>query len=201
MTEITKKQELTETERILIETLKKRREECSHGISYEGVKIGHKKCNEELREAEYFLLTGITNFSVAKDLIVNTAITIMNPEDIPKITEKKDFKKFAIAVNSTLDMLLEMRPKDIFEAMLAMRMIGLHHLGQEEILKLNLSTSHDHKNMHLSRMVKTFKLWDSAKYCLDKHRRKEDQTVRVEHVHVHSGGKSIIGNLSSERGV
>lgn len=204
MTKITKKQELTEMERVLIETLKKRREEHSHGISYEatetGVENAHKKCNNELREAEYFLLTGITNSSLASDLIVNTAITLMNSNDISKITERTDFKEFARAINSTLDMLLEMRPKDIFEAMLCLRMIGLHHLGQAEILKLNITTSMDYKNQHLARMVKTFKLWDGAKYCLDKHRRKEDQTVRVEHVHVYEGGKAIVGNLSSERG-
>ena len=36
--------------------------------------------------------------------------------------------------------------------------------------------------------------------ALDKHRRKGQQTVVVEHVHVNDGGQAIVGNVSAGRG-
>ncbi len=93
-----------------------------------------------------------------------------------------------------------MEPKDSFEAMLACQMIALHYTGMRELSRANFSKGMDASNQYTSRATKVFRLWNEAKDRWDKHRKKEDQRVVVEHVHVGQGGQAIVGNIHHSGG-
>lgn len=149
----------------------------------------------ELAQAEFCKTKGISDFNVASRLVVETAISMAL-----KSSKKDVSKELVEKLNFVLKLLMEMKPQDPFEAMLACRMIALHSTGINALCKSSLSTTMDEANQFTSRASKLFKLWNEAKDRLDRHRRKEDQKVVVEHVHVCTGGQAIVGNVTHTGG-
>lgn len=153
----------------------------------------------DLAEADHYRLLGICNTQTTRELMANTALTIMKTKsDMPEEDIHKEMEKSLQAIES---LLLEMQPKDVFEAMLCLRMISLHYMGTNELSNAVLTKSMDASNQHTIRASKLLRLWNEAKDRLDKHRKKEDQKVVVEHVHVNAGGQAIVGSVSHHGGI
>lgn len=149
----------------------------------------------ELAQAEFCKTAGISDFKVASQLVTETAISIAH-----KSSKEDISRELAERINLVLKLLMEMKPQDPFEAMLACRMIALHFTGINALCKSSLSTTTEDANQFTARASKLFKLWNEAKDRLDRHRRKEDQKVVVEHVHVGAGGQAIVGNVTHKGG-
>jgi hypothetical protein len=47
----------------------------------------------------------------------------------------------------------------------------------------------------INRGVKLMRLYNQQLEALDKHRRKGNQKMIVEHVHIHKGGQAIVGEI------
>lgn len=148
---------------------------------------------DDIVGAELYRITGISDSFMAEIMIKQTATSIVSTTEDPKIEEN--------AANVILLLLKEMEPKDPFEAMLALRMISLHNISMRELAMANLSDSMDSCNQFVSRVTKLTRLWNEAKDRWDKHRKKEDQKVVVEHVHVNEGGKAIVGSFTHGGGI
>jgi hypothetical protein len=103
---------------------------------------------------------------------------------------------YRLLVNSILAAVAGLQPKDELTAMLAVQMVATHSLALDLV---NRAKRHSELlpfeatgNMAV-KLLRTFTMQVEA---MEKLRRGGEQTVRVEHVHVHSGGQAVVGNVT-----
>lgn len=103
-------------------------------------------------------------------------------------------------LNALLAAVDGVRPENEIEAMLATQMAVTHALAMMCLIRA-------HKAEHLAQMeanstlaTKMLRTYTAQVEALAKLRRGGEQTVRVEHVHVHSGGQAIVGKVDHGRG-
>jgi hypothetical protein len=127
--------------------------------------------------------------AVLLDQVLHAANFSSGQEPGHKIQEKS---------NCVLAAMSQIQPQDAIEGMLAAQLVAVHHhamhflrlstiaenIAQPELLRrlINLST----------RLSRTY---GQLVETLGRHRRQAEQTVRVEHVHVHPGGQAIVGHV------
>jgi hypothetical protein len=101
-----------------------------------------------------------------------------------------------IAVNSMLAAVSGVQPQNEVEATLAVQMAATHHLAMTFLERAQQAQhiSVLESNGHMA--AKLLKAHAAQVEVLAKLRRGGNQTVRVEHVHVHSGGQAIVGNIT-----
>ena len=88
-------------------------------------------------------------------------------------------------------------PRDQIEGLLAVQMFGTHNLAMEFLgraaFKDQAAAGVDMNPDRATKPLRTFALQIEA---LKRHRGGSEQRVVVEHVHVHRGGKAIVGAVS-----
>ncbi len=102
--------------------------------------------------------------------------------------------------NFALAVLDGLQPENEVEAMLAMQMVATHNVAMTMLARSKQSEFLEQANTHGSLAVKLLRTYTAQVEALAKLRRKGEQTVRVEHVHVHSGGQAIVGNITGPGG-
>jgi hypothetical protein len=114
-----------------------------------------------------------------------------------------DFKKMdATRANNAIAMMDEINPCDGQEAMLAAQMVAVHVASMQCFSRAMLSDqTFMGRDLNLKHGAKLSRIYAQQVEALDKHRRKGQQTVVVEHVHVNDGGQAIVGSVSNGRGV
>ena len=114
-----------------------------------------------------------------------------------------DFEKHKTSnVNSAIAMMDELKPTDGQEAMLAAQMVAVHVASMQCFSRALLDgQTFAERELNLKHGAKLSRIYAQQVEALDKHRRKGQQTVIVEHVHVNEGGQAIVGNVSTGRGV
>jgi hypothetical protein len=105
-----------------------------------------------------------------------------------------------MAVNAMLAAIAGVQPQNETEGALAVQMAATHHLAMT-LLERTKNAEHipvleSNGNM----AVKLLRTYTAQVEALAKLRRGGNQTVRVEHVHVHSGGQAIVGNITHPGG-
>ncbi len=105
-------------------------------------------------------------------------------------------------VNSALGLLGGLEPKNATEALLAVQMFGVHEAA---LRFLQLATmrgqSLENSDSNLGKATKLLKLFNEQLDAMAKLKGKSgQQKVTVEHVHVHNGGKAIVGNVNTMKG-
>ena len=98
-----------------------------------------------------------------------------------------------------VDVLAELRPTSALESLLAVQMFGTH---QAAILFLRNAVAEDQspegRDAHLARSTKLMGLFLQQLEALQKLKGKAtQQKVTVEHLHIHEGGKAIVGAVST----
>jgi len=88
------------------------------------------------------------------------------------------------------------KPKDEIEAMLASQMVVTHSLAMEFLGRAKRAGHIPQLDASGNLAVKLLRTYTAQVEALAKLRRGGEQTVRVEHVHVHSGGQAIVGNVA-----
>ncbi len=104
------------------------------------------------------------------------------------------------AVNSMLAAVAGVQPQNETEGALAVQMAATHHLAMT-LLERAKNAQHIpvlESNGNLA--VKLLRPYTAQVEALAKLRRGGNQTVRVEHVHIHSGGQAIVGNITHPGG-
>jgi len=93
-----------------------------------------------------------------------------------------------------------LNPKDEIEGVLITQMVGTHNLIMEFMKRAMIPGQYlEAGNDYTSRALKLMSLYLRQVDTLEKHRGKlSEQKVIVEHVHIHEGGKAIVGHFESK---
>ncbi len=96
----------------------------------------------------------------------------------------------------------ELKPMDGFEGMLISQMVTVYDQAMDCFKYVNINKSNPEACQRLqNQAIKLMRLYNQQLETLDKHRRKGNQKMTVEHVNVHKGGQAIVGNVTQgERG-
>lgn len=99
-------------------------------------------------------------------------------------------------INAAVGGLAGIGPKDEIEAMLVAQMIAIHNASMECLRRAALEgQSFEGWRENLTQASKLSRTHVTLLEALNRHRGKSQQTVRVEHVHIHDGGQAIVGNV------
>jgi hypothetical protein len=143
----------------------------------------------ELQAATMLAATGSTSkeysnmiFSAVSSILINAQPTHQQP----------DAAHIANAVN---DALISLKPQDAVEGMLCTRLIALHSLymkfmNQGSVEGIPQAVA----DAHLNRSVKLMRVYNETLESLNRHRRKGEQKVTVQHVNVTNHGNAIVAN-------
>jgi hypothetical protein len=102
--------------------------------------------------------------------------------------------------NTALAVMDGIQPRDEIEAMLAAQMAATHNVAMHMLHKAKHAEYLEHMNSFGGLATKLLRTFTAQTEALAKLRRGGEQTVRVEHVHVHSGGQAIVGNVNHAGG-
>ena len=105
-----------------------------------------------------------------------------------------------MALNAGLAAVSGIAPQNEVEAMLATQMVGVHEVAMEMLTRAKLADTTDALERYGALATKLLRTYTNQVEALAKVRRKGEQTVRVEHVHVYPGGQAIVGNVTQGGG-
>jgi hypothetical protein len=103
----------------------------------------------------------------------------------PAVTER--------TVNAALAAVHGIGPRDEAEAMLVAQMVATHGLAMSLTKVASTSTFPPQIEAALNNAIKLMRTYTAQMEALVRYRRRGEQTVRVEHVHVHPGGQAVVG--------
>jgi hypothetical protein len=111
--------------------------------------------------------------------------------------EEKQAKQY----QAVIAVMMGVKPKDELEAMLAAQLVAAHHAAMECYRRAMLpeQTAYGY-DTSLKHGAKLSQVYAALLQALDKHRGKEQQRVKVEHVHVYQGGQAIVGAVTQGGG-
>ncbi len=96
--------------------------------------------------------------------------------------------------SATVAGLVGIGPKDELEGMIAAQLIAAHNAAMECYRRAMIGEqTFEGRRENLSQANKLSRTYTALLEALNRHRGKGRQTVRVEHVHVHSGGQAVVG--------
>lgn len=111
-----------------------------------------------------------------------------------------DPERYAMTVNNLLAAAAGVKPRDETEGMLATQMAATHHQAMMWLERAKRADQIPGFEANGNMAVKLLRTFTAQVEALAKLRRGGNQTVRVEHVHVHAGGQAIVGNVSTPGG-
>lgn len=91
-------------------------------------------------------------------------------------------------------------PQNEVEACFAVQMAATHGLAMNLLRRTRQTEYADQMAQNGALAVKLLKAFTIQAETLAKLRRGGNQTVRVEHVHVHAGGQAVVGNIAAGGG-
>jgi hypothetical protein len=101
-----------------------------------------------------------------------------------------------LSMNAALAMIEAAAPKDEIEAALAVQMACTHTAAMAVLAKLDVAFATERRVAAFgSAAARLMRAYAMQVEILRRLRNGGQQFVRVEHVHIHDGGKAIIGNL------
>lgn len=138
----------------------------------------------ELYSATLYAITGSTSPEYARMLFAQTLAGQFGSED---------GSTFANAINGAL---LSMAPTDIIEGQLCARILILNNQIMEYMSRAASPTqTADGRDLNINRATKLMRVYNDTLDALNRHRRKGEQRVVVQHVNVHNGGQAIVGEV------
>lgn len=91
--------------------------------------------------------------------------------------------------------------KDELESMIAAQLIATHNAAMECYRRAMIDEqTFEGRRENLSQANKLSRTYATLIEALNRHRGKGQQKVTVEHIHVHDGGRAIVGNVSHPGG-
>jgi hypothetical protein len=99
-------------------------------------------------------------------------------------------------LNTALAFVDGIRPENEVEATLAMQMYTAQDAAMEMMERMRQATTIEAMQNYGAMATKMMRTYTTQVEALNKLRRGGEQTVRVEHVHVHQGGQAIVGNVT-----
>jgi hypothetical protein len=116
--------------------------------------------------------------------------------------ENADAEEIRRQRHATVQALICIKPKDEFEGMLAAQLLACHNASMECYRRAMIrEQTFEGRRENLNQANKLSRTYAALLEALNHHRGKGQQKVTVEHVHVHSGGQAIVGNVEAGGGV
>jgi hypothetical protein len=103
-------------------------------------------------------------------------------------------------LNAMLAAVDGMQPANEAEAMLAIQMAGTHRIAMDMMRRVATAQTREAAQEYGTLATKLLRTYTAQIEAFAKVRRGGAQKVRVEHVHVHSGGQAIVGNVAAGEG-
>ena len=106
-------------------------------------------------------------------------------------------KRNLLRNNQVLSILGELRPQDAYEGILVTQMLLVNDRAKDcfRMAERNKSFAAIYSDLQ-NQGIKLMRLFNQQLEALDRHRRKGNQKMVVEHVDVHRGAQAIVGNVS-----
>ena len=160
------------------------------------IKDGNAHCTLVMGKGDVKVLdrsTGCKAFDAATAVITNGMHAVMGGTNDAEVMD--------VANKNYLAMMAELKPKDAFEGMLVSQM-SVTYMQAMDCLKMAASNKNSSKifERFQNQGIKLMRLYNQQLETLDKHRRKGNQKMTVEHVNVHDGGKAVVGNIQGGGG-
>jgi len=135
------------------------------------------------------------NDAFAGNLIIENTL-YANTDGTESVEQIKSKSNYILAI------LADLKPKDGFEGMLISQMITIYDQAMKCFTLAILNKEYpDALIKYQNQGVKLMRVYNQQLEALDKHRRKGNQKMTVEHVHVHEGGQAIVGSVMQGGGV
>jgi hypothetical protein len=100
-------------------------------------------------------------------------------------------------INFVAAALHSISPRDGLESLLAVQMVGIHNLAMEFLKRAAVREQTDGGlDVNVNRATRCLRTFAIQMEALRAHRSKGQQSVKVEHVHIHRGGKAIVGAVN-----
>ncbi|OJU81613.1 MAG: hypothetical protein BGO10_08375 [Chlamydia sp. 32-24] len=106
-------------------------------------------------------------------------------------------KELARQLNGLAQAMQALAPQDEYEGQLIAQLIVLHEQAMDWLGRAIRTERVDFANVYLNGASKLLTRHHETLDMLLKYRRKGEQRVHVEHVHVYGGGQAIVGNVST----
>jgi len=104
-------------------------------------------------------------------------------------------------LNATVMALMGIGPKDELEGMMAAQLIAAHSAAMECYRRAMIGDqTFEGRRENLAQANKLSRTYATLLEALNRHRGKGQQKVIVEHVHVHSGGRAVVGMVETPGG-
>lgn len=200
-----KKRNLTTQEQKTISSLKQKGIAESHPIFRAG--------KEKDKETIEFALDEKLEHNDALDLIyarifnaTGSANRIIGLHMISKagkalISSKATNNEIAEQLDILTQSMQALAPQDDYEGQLVAQLLILHDHALDWLGRANRSERVDFANVYLNGASKLLNRHHETLEALLKYRRKGEQRVHVEHVHVHGGGQAIVGHVTTGGGL
>lgn len=146
-----------------------------------------------LMHARLMITTGSRDSIVALRLLSNVGKAL-----VPAHGKGKDL---ALELDELALSMQTLAPQDEYEGQLVAQLVVLHEHALNWLGRAIRSERVDFANIYLNGASKLLARHHETLESLLKYRRKGEQRVHVEHVHVHGGGQAIVGNVSTGVGI
>ena len=134
---------------------------------------------------------------------VEATKTRLQAIEIERVLYKKPYSDEGLGLEKALHAfghLAALHPRDEFERMILVQMIGCHEAAVECFERASKPGQYpEAMDLFLKNAVRLSNNFANLMRSLDKHRGKGHQKVTVEHVHVESGGQAIVGNVETRQ--
>jgi hypothetical protein len=101
-------------------------------------------------------------------------------------------------LSATVAALVGIAPRDELEGMIAAQLVAAHNAAMECYRRAMIGEqSFEGRRENLSQANKLSRSYATLLEALNRHRGKGQQKVTVEHVHVHAGGKAVVGMVDT----
>jgi hypothetical protein len=143
----------------------------------------------DLFESRIFEATGAVNCKVGLQLLSITGKAIG-----PSKTSGQELAK---QLDTLAQSMQALAPQDEYEGQLIAQLIVLHEHAMDWLGRAARTERVDFANVYLNGASKLLTRHHETLESLLKYRRKGEQRVQVEHVHVNAGGQASVGNVST----
>lgn len=143
--------------------------------------------------ARVYAATGASSQEVGINLLTQACEAVAGPND-----SAKELVGYLNTISKTMQAL---EPRDEIEGQLLAQLAVLHQQSMSWLGRAMRTERVNFANIYLNSASKLLTRHHEALATLMKYRRGGEQRVHVEHVHIHDGGKAIIGNVYPGIGV
>lgn len=147
----------------------------------------------DLIDTQIMEATGAAHKDVGIQLLSNLGNAVFSA--------KAGASEMASKLNALAQSMHALGPQDEYEGQLIAQLVVLHEHAMDWLGRANRTERVDFANIYLNGASKLLTRHHETLDTLLKYRKKGEQRVHVEHVHVNAGGQAIVGNVNSGGGM